>query len=1410
MAAASGSNAPIINDALVAWPPPPSRSRFASSASPPQTARNSRFSLASPPTNSFPIFSSIPLPGYEEEEDAYLSPKGKGRALSIDVELDYDGQPRTFDYGASRRPLTPAQLGRIAQSFGIIAPNSLSAADAAPSRTARSRSPNPGPSLLSVPTQNLVVVMPPPSLLPPDDSLSPVEQRERQRRFRRGRLLPLQPTLGAMLAVIAREFGLPSTLGVYVYLGPNCGRGRERLLGSRSSETSDDDDSGPLVTTATWPSLFAHASRPPSPGTTPSATPRKLKRSFGMSTPTPMTASPLTAVGDSIARGPSPTSETRQGTIVDEPSPFRSSQGSSSASSFSPRTPGSTLSTVSAMPVFGTIEFDIDPNEARWLSAWLKAGGPIRRRAASDAVADHPTIERRLSSTASQSSSHGPGSSLRIRNLQLVERLKDERPKFLRDMEERERALERAREAEREAKELAMLAARRASEMEALRRQAEEARAAEEARLRAEMEAEGEAEEERRRAEMEAQAAAEEERRRAEAEAQAAAEEERQRLVEEEVQRRLAQELAVEAERRRAVEEKAAEEERERRAADLAAEEERRRIAVEHAVEVERKRAAEEAATAAAAAAAAAALAAAAVAAEQRRREQAEAAAAGAEEQRRRAEADAATALAEEQQRRAEAEAAAAAAEEHRRRGEAESAAAEERRRAEADAKAQAEAEAAAAAVAAAAAAEEERCREEAKAATAAAEEQRRREEAETAAAAEGERLRKLEEERLREEEEARLREEEETRLREEEETRLREEEETRLREEEEARLREVEKARLREQEEERLRELEHSTPSASPEPMYAQLDDDDESHYSHSTSQNHATVISPQTAMRSLPTDDTMDDPMDDLAALRAGRAPREGPLTELDIGTDRALNGPLSLDKLPESSSEDSLREVAAMLNVVDANPEVLSDPTLASPKPPAAEILASPEQSTSSLPPTKSLLASPFVEDKESRLASPVNFPARGSSRALADFPVSPVDSSMGVSPSPSTPVINSPALAHLRSAATNVDQRGSGQVMEDQLNNLERMMRDLSPRDIQYNQQWPSPPATSPPPAVPPKSPPTWVNDLPPRGSSRLPYLQEDGPKAGPSSRSVSEPTKSPPPIPYREPPARPGHAQRPSAALSAGGSPVVIATTLDPPSRFPGGGLPTAPPIPSSSAAAPPRPARPPTPDLTGIDIGPHHLPQSMAIRVDKGSSPREAPSRPQRPSSISLRGIKRQVSKSVLRPQKTGSGTHDPVGLFPRQAGDHPPPSSFASMRNDGFHGREASSASTDSDEGSLRSRLFSFAGRRKRESAEERTISHISGPIAASHKHITPAELIAQAPPSVLTAAMPNLAATPSATSLNERPDSLNSPSSPHHVRRKPVPSIEGKESRNSAHGSDLEQVPSLPSLPAAHTTLS
>lgn len=118
---------------------------------------------------------------------------------------------------------------------------------------------------------------------------------------------------------------------------------------------------------------------------------------------------------------------------------------------------------MSAMPVFGTIEFDIDPSTARWFDGWMESGGPARRL--------------------------GPGAEIAaMRELTLVERLKDPRPKFLRQMdEERERAerlaversateaLEAARlvaerdEAEREAEQLRL-------EVETVERQAEQLR----------------------------------------------------------------------------------------------------------------------------------------------------------------------------------------------------------------------------------------------------------------------------------------------------------------------------------------------------------------------------------------------------------------------------------------------------------------------------------------------------------------------------------------------------------------------------------------------------------------------------------------------------------------------------------------------------------------------------------------------------------------------------------------------------------------------------------------------------------------------------------------------------------------------------------------------------------------------
>lgn len=488
----NGSNAPVITNALVAWPPPPSFARFG--GSPPSSARP-RLSYAQPrssqpasPFGSPPLVATtLPgaLPPLSFPGASPLGGYGLPRASTDDLDspgagastpsraLSLKGKERQRDYPSPKAPLSPAQLARIASSFGIHVP---AISDANRKDLSRSSSPvisvtgAVGTGASTVPG-HVVAVIPPVSLLAPVPGADAASERERARRWRRGRLVPLQPTLGAMLVAIAREFGLPSTQGVNVYLGTDGGRG---------SISSADDEPGPQITPATWTTLFAHAAsttsasqRDPSesPTSTPSSTPRKHPRTtFGgmMSTSTATRQLPQHTANKSLSSAEH-----------DDEGPSRSSSlQSSSASSFSPRTPVSLGALSSSLPVFGTVEFDIDPQQAHWLDDWMRSGGPARRYGAGVEV-------------------------LAVRELTLVERLNDPRPKFMRQMEEeRERAERKA--AEREA----------AAQREALRLKAEQEEAARDAaRLVAEQEeAAREAEEAAREAEeaaREAEAAAE-------------------------------------------------------------------------------------------------------------------------------------------------------------------------------------------------------------------------------------------------------------------------------------------------------------------------------------------------------------------------------------------------------------------------------------------------------------------------------------------------------------------------------------------------------------------------------------------------------------------------------------------------------------------------------------------------------------------------------------------------------------------------------------------------------------------------------------------------------------------------------------------------------------------------------------
>jgi hypothetical protein len=120
-----------------------------------------------------------------------------------------------------------------------------------------------------------------------------------------------------MLAAIAREFGMPSTVGVSVYLA------------------NDDETAGPLVSSTAWGTLFGHHLAPRSSPSTP------IKSAGGREAFPP---SPL------ILGGPAGTM------TLDVPLS-------------APHDPNP----IAHSPLIGTIEFDVEPS-APWLAEWRRAG----------------------------------------------------------------------------------------------------------------------------------------------------------------------------------------------------------------------------------------------------------------------------------------------------------------------------------------------------------------------------------------------------------------------------------------------------------------------------------------------------------------------------------------------------------------------------------------------------------------------------------------------------------------------------------------------------------------------------------------------------------------------------------------------------------------------------------------------------------------------------------------------------------------------------------------------------------------------------------------------------------------------------------------------------------------------------
>ncbi|TYJ54698.1 hypothetical protein B9479_004637 [Cryptococcus floricola] len=355
-------------------------------------------------------------------------------------------------YAPPRKPLSPYQLRRIAGTFGIAIPS----LDLPPPSPASASSSNPmstpGPSrtgghspLLSPysphgytstrPSPYLLSVIPPVTLLPPTSALTPEQARKREKKWRRGTLMPLQPTLGGMLLCIAREYGLPSTTGLNVYLVlPQSAPFSQRSTGG---DDSDEEPDGPRVSSQTWTTLFSSyllqssAAGSISRASTPFQTPIKSASESEGSDNRP--SSPLAR----HAVGTLPLGTKHQSTLSTSTSASHLSANShskdSSLSSIVPPTPMSSVSAASTQhPIVGTIEFDVDSDEAAWFEDWKLRGG------------------KRRWMKAVNGDNEGEG----VRELGLVRKMEESggvKPRFLRDIEA-ERLAQEAHEAEERAK----------------------------------------------------------------------------------------------------------------------------------------------------------------------------------------------------------------------------------------------------------------------------------------------------------------------------------------------------------------------------------------------------------------------------------------------------------------------------------------------------------------------------------------------------------------------------------------------------------------------------------------------------------------------------------------------------------------------------------------------------------------------------------------------------------------------------------------------------------------------------------------------------------------------------------------------------------------------------------------------
>ncbi|KAJ3507423.1 hypothetical protein NLJ89_g6314 [Agrocybe chaxingu] len=370
-----------------------------------------------------------------------------------------------------KSPLPPHRLAKLANALGVSTPvpashNSSSFLSRSFSETASSidhlrRSPTPSTAASSMgfssytPTTSkfLLHVIPPMHLPHDSDNLDDMTSPPAPNapgyhtQFRRGTLVPVHSTLQGQLGAIAKEYALPSSTGLILYLVTNTAT-------SPSPQSSEGmDEPGPRLSEEIWRHLWTRVLRTEQrddlllPSLSPNPQTPRTPQLLGLgpasrSTPflpqenpnsplRPLITSPMPEPLPSAPHAPQPMYPiTTAPSTPSSASDIRSNNKSAPPSSVSQSEPGTPdtsvedagiransldlpgLNSPSLIPILAKVEFDIDRRKAGWYEPW------IRSRKANHAK--RTGNSRKNSSTSRRDSEEGNGSRERAPPIELI------------------------------------------------------------------------------------------------------------------------------------------------------------------------------------------------------------------------------------------------------------------------------------------------------------------------------------------------------------------------------------------------------------------------------------------------------------------------------------------------------------------------------------------------------------------------------------------------------------------------------------------------------------------------------------------------------------------------------------------------------------------------------------------------------------------------------------------------------------------------------------------------------------------------------------------------------------------------------------------------------------------------------